>query len=145
MSEGVAQVFTVTRRLRFADCDPAGIAFYPRLLEHLNGVVEDWCADALDYPFREMHLVRGRGMPTVALSIRFASPAQLGDRISWHLRVGRLGRSSLTLSVSAVGPDGQDILQAEPTLVHTDFSKEQPKSEPFPDTVRERIEPFLIT
>ena len=138
-------VFTVTRRLRFADCDPAGIAFYPRLLEHLNGVVEDWCAGPLEYPFRDMHLDRNRGMPTVALSIRFSSPAKLGDMISWHLRVGRLGRSSVTLSVAAFGPDEQDVLHAEPTLVHTDFSRAPPKSEPFPDTVRERIEPFLVT
>jgi 4-hydroxybenzoyl-CoA thioesterase len=33
--------FETTRVLRFGDCDPAGIAYYPRYFDLLNGVVED--------------------------------------------------------------------------------------------------------
>ena len=34
--------FTVTRRLRFAQCDPAGIAYYPSYFEICDQAIEDW-------------------------------------------------------------------------------------------------------
>ena len=138
----VASVFTVTRRLRFADCDPAGIAFYPRLMEHVNGVVEDWFAGPLDYSFKVMHSVMQRGIPTVAVNVKFLRPAELGDVIEWCLTVKSLNRSSLTLIVRARRADGEDLMHAEPTVVHTNFEQDPPKSEPFPDELRRKIENY---
>lgn len=138
----VPHIFTVTRPLRFADCDPAGIAFYPRLLEHLNGVVEDWFNGPLDYTFDDLHQRDRKSMPTVQMNVEFLRPGKLGDVIDWFLSVKKLGRSSMTLSVTARRPDGQDMLQAEPTLVHSDFEVDPPRSEPFPQQLRERIETY---
>ncbi len=138
----MANVFTVTRPVRFADCDPAGIAFYPRLLEHLNGVVEDWFSGPLGYSFDDLHRRDGKSLPTVEMNVKFLRPGEIGDAIEWYLTVKTLGRSSMTLSVNARRPDGQDMLQAEPTLVHSDFNTEPPRSEPFPPELRERIETY---
>lgn len=136
----MASGFIVTRKLRFADCDPAGIAFYPRLLEHVNGVVEDWFDGPLGYSFQDMHAVRQRGIPTVALNVDFMRPAELGDVIEWCLTVKSLTRSSLTLTVVATRPDGEELMRAEPTIVHTNFELDPPKSDPFPDVLRKKIE-----
>ncbi|MEM6463118.1 MAG: acyl-CoA thioesterase [Pseudomonadota bacterium] len=138
----MASVFKVSRKLRFADCDPAGIAFYPRLIEHVNGVVEDWFDGPLGYSFHTMHDLANKGIPTVAISVNFMRPAGLGQMIDWRLQVKALKRSSLTLAVRASGPDGEDILHAEPTVVHTDFARDPPKSEPFPQALREKIETY---
>ena len=43
--------FETTRVLRFGDCDPAGIAYYPRYFDLLNGVVEDWWI-SMGHPWR---------------------------------------------------------------------------------------------
>ena len=40
--------------IRFTHCDPAGIVFYPRYFELINGVVEDCCAQGLGMSFHEM-------------------------------------------------------------------------------------------
>lgn len=138
----MAEVFTVSRKMRFADCDPAGIAFFPRLLEHMNGVVEDWFAGPLDHSFQEMHGKRDSGIPTVTIKVDFMRPAELGDIIEWRLSVEALNRSSLTLSVQARRPDGEEVLQARQTIVHTDFRQDPPKSAPFPEELRKRIENY---
>ena len=39
--------FTTTRKVRFEHCDPAGIVFYPRYFEMINGTVEDWFEEDL--------------------------------------------------------------------------------------------------
>ncbi|MEX3007817.1 acyl-CoA thioesterase [Hoeflea sp. TYP-13] len=138
----MAGVFTVTRVLRFADCDPAGIAFYPRLLEHVNNLVEDWFAGPLECSFHDLHFKRNKGLPTVTVNVNFLRPAELGDEIDWSLSVKALNRSSMTLSVRAKRPDGEELLHAEPTLVHSDFTRDPPRSEPFPDELREKIETY---
>ncbi len=138
----MGDVFTTTRPLRFADCDPAGIAFYPRLLEHLNGVVEDWFGGPLQCSYDELHRQRHKSLPTVEMNVKFLNPGELGDRIEWHLSVKALGHSSMTLSITATRPGGDIIMQAEPTLVHGDFTLRPPRSEPFPPDLRERIEAF---
>ena len=51
-------LFTTTVQVRFADVDPAGIVFYPRYFEMLNGAVEDWFAQQLGLDFATMHLER---------------------------------------------------------------------------------------
>lgn len=138
----MAEVFTTRRPLRFADCDPAGIAFYPRLMEHMSGVVEDWFNGPLNCSFDELHRRRGKSLPTVEMNVKFLKPGELGDEIEWRLCVKALGRSSMTLSITATGPDDEPILSAEPTLVHGDFTQRPPRSEPFPTDLRERIDMF---
>ena len=32
--------FSAERRVRFSDCDPAGIVFFPQYMVMLNGVIE---------------------------------------------------------------------------------------------------------
>ena len=138
----MASVFTVTRKMRFADCDPAGIAYFPRLMEHMNGVVEDWFAGPLDYSFGFMHTAMQKGIPTVALNVDFLKPAEQGNVIDWYLTVKSLNRSSLTLLIRARLADGEDVMRAETTLVHTDFEQDPPRSHPFPDELRSKIENY---
>ena len=61
------RVFTTERRVRFADCDAAGIVFFPRYFEMLNGVVEDWFAGPLQTSFRELHVDRQVSVPTAVI------------------------------------------------------------------------------
>ena len=96
-------IFRVPILIRFAHCDPAGIVFYPRYFEMLNSVVEDWCAQGLGMDFREMHVVRQLGLPTVHLEVDFVQVSQLGDMLEAQLRVVRLGTSSVELAVSLFG------------------------------------------
>ena len=79
------QVFTVERRVRFADCDAAGIVFFPRYFEMLNGVVEDWFAGPLGASFRELHINR---QVSVRCSDGFVLANQAAQLFSNHHHAG---------------------------------------------------------
>ena len=66
-------------RVRFKDCDAAGIVFFPRYFEMLNDCVEDWFREALALPFEAMHGSDRCGVPTAELSSRFVAPSRLGE------------------------------------------------------------------
>lgn len=133
------QVFTSERRVRFADCDAAGIVFFPRYFEMLNGVVEDWFAGPLEASFRELHVNRHVSVPTAAVEARFIAPSRLEDVLNFALSVTRLGGASCTLRhrISA----GADLrFEAIQTIVYVGESL---KPEPWPDALRARIAPFV--
>lgn len=137
------KVFTADYTLRFGQCDPAGIAFFPRLIEMLNWVVEDWFARALDADFRSIHMSRDEGVPARSLSIDFVGPAELGDVLTYSLQVVSLGRSSINLAISAVREGGRPVMTATHTIVYCDLSGAAPKSTAIPDALRERMAGFL--
>ena len=93
--------FTASRPIRFGHCDPAGIAYYPRLFELADTVIEDWTAEVIGVPRREMHLELGLGLPTVTIEARFSSPVRLGDELVFALEVERVGGSSVDLALEA--------------------------------------------
>lgn len=112
--------FATTVKVRFADVDPAGIVFYPRYFEMLNGAVEDWFAQDLGLDFKAMHLERKIGVPTVKLEASFVAPSELGDILTISITPQDVGRSSCTISVLFSG-DGRERLRATVVLVCMDL------------------------
>ncbi|HZV83652.1 MAG TPA: thioesterase family protein [Brevundimonas sp.] len=131
--------FTSERRVRFADCDAAGIVFYPRYFEMLNGVVEDWFAGPLGVSFRKLHMERHVSVPTAAVEARFIAPSRLEDELTFSLTVTRLGGASCGLR-HRITADGQTRFEATQTIVHVGASL---KPEPWPYALRTRIAPYL--
>lgn len=112
--------FVTTVKVRFADVDPAGIVFYPRYFEMLNGAVEDWFAQDLGLDFKAMHLDRKIGVPTVKLEASFVAPSELGDILTIAITPQDVGRSSCTISVLFSG-EGRERLRATVVLVCMDL------------------------
>lgn len=136
--------FTKDEKIRFQHIDNAGIVFYPRFLEMLNCLVEDWFEEALDLPFHEMH--ETNGIPTINLEIKFKSPARLGDVIQKHLEVEELGRSSIKVNFSFTN-GGIAILEGKVTLVYVAINPERDgiKSEAIPPELIAKITPYIRT
>ena len=135
------QVFTSERKVRFADCDAAGIVFYPRYFEMLNGVVEDWFAGPLGVSFRELHMERHVSVPTAAVEARFIAPSRLEDDLTFALTVSRLGGASCGLR-HRISAGGQLRFEATQTIVYVGAAL---KPEPWPEALRARIQPFVET
>jgi len=135
-----AQVFARAVPVRFGDCDPAGIVFYPRYFEMFNNLVEDWCAAGLGTSFRELILERELGLPTVSVQTDFVAPSTLGEELRAELSVVKIGRSSITLAIRLRGPDGAERVRA--TLVLVLMDRKQARATPIPDAMRERIARF---
>ncbi|MBM3549569.1 MAG: acyl-CoA thioesterase [Alphaproteobacteria bacterium] len=138
MSEPVT--FRCTFTVRFGDCDPAAIVFYPRYVEMLNNVVEEWFEKALGLPWGKMHGADHHGMPIVDLHVRFLKPSRLSEKLDFVLSVKALGRSAVTLDIFAEGA-GERRLEAQLKIVHSDLNG--PKAVPIPPELRERMKPFL--
>nr|WP_315593317.1 acyl-CoA thioesterase [uncultured Cupriavidus sp.] len=116
----MSEVFRNHVRVRFKHCDTAGIVFYPRYFEMLNDFIEDWFAEALDWPFDAMHVSGHAGIPTAALECRFEAPSRLGERLTRELRVTHVGRSSFTVAIRFVGPDNDTRMAITQRLVCVD-------------------------
>jgi 4-hydroxybenzoyl-CoA thioesterase len=137
----MSEVFTTTRRVRFAAFDAAGIVFFPRYFEMLNGVVEDWFAGPLGASFRELHQDRHVSVPTAAIEAKFMLPSRLEDDLTFSLTVTRLGGASCTLRHRIAAGD-QLRFEATQTIVYVGQSL---KPEPWPEALRARIAPFEET
>ena len=123
--------------VRFADCDPAQMVFYPRYLVMFNDLVEDWFREGLKLPFSYYHFEQQHGLPTVHLDVGFISPILLGELLTATLRVNKIGKSSIGLDIILRGPDGTDRVRGKVVLVVTDLRSN--RAIPIPDDLRAKI------
>lgn len=136
----MAKVFETQRLVRHGHTDPAGIVFYPRYFEMINETVEDFFREALGRPFGQMHLRNGLGVPTVHIETSFLAPSYCDDVLTFSLRVTRLGRSSVTFDIAAVG-NGERRLNASLTIAQV--SMKTMKSVPFDESLRNDLSAYL--
>lgn len=136
--------FIKKETVRFQHVDFAGIVFYPRFLEMLNNIVEDFYEEALKMPFKSIH--ETGGIPTVDLKVQFKKAARLGDELTKYLWIKKLGASSMYCGFRFEHADGSTCLEGEVTLVRVDFSEDRKeiKSSAFPDDMRAKLEKYVI-
>jgi 4-hydroxybenzoyl-CoA thioesterase len=128
--------------VRFADCDAAGIVFYPRYLEMFNGLVENWFRDELQFSFTEIVTNRGWGLPTVHLEVDFVAPSRFDETLSATLTVRRVGTTSMGLEILFRGQDNVDRVRGKVVLVLIDRAIQ--RAIPWPSELRERILTFQV-
>ncbi len=129
--------FTAQTPLRFAHCDPAGIAYYPRYFEIMDAAVEDWTEVALGVSRAAMHRDMALGTPAVALDASFAAISRHGDLLDVAIAVGAIGRTSLTLRAT-VTSGGEPRFTANLKIVLMDLKTM--RARPWPDEWRIRLE-----
>jgi len=129
--------------VRFGDCDPAGIVFYPRYFEMFNNLVEDWHREALQFSFTEIVTTRSWGLPTVHLEADFVAPTRFSEVLSASLWVRKIGTTSVSLDILLQGPDGADRVRGKVVLVWMD--RRTTRSIPIPDEVRARLLAFRVS
>jgi len=131
--------FRRPRRIRFSDCDPAGIVFYPQYFVMLNSLIEDWVNDGLGLSYYKLIAERRIGLPTVKLEVSFHAVSRMGDLVTVGLTVERLGVSSMALSLRCFEPvNGELRMQMKQVLVTT--SLDTHRAVPIPDDMRSAIE-----
>ncbi|MDL2400764.1 acyl-CoA thioesterase [Rhizobium mayense] len=133
--------FKTTRPLRFGDCDPSGIAYFPSYMNILVGVLEDYFA-SLGFPWKALFNDRRIGVPTVRLDVTFVRPGFQGDELEFVLAVRGVGRSSLDLE-HQVSANGQVLWTARHRVVSTSLDTHQ--SLAWPDDIRAALTHHLET
>ncbi len=112
-------LFSTRKTIRFSDCDPAGIVYYPNYFVMAQTVVEDWFAQSMGMSFAELLNVRKIAVPTVHLTVDFNRPSRLGEVLTWSLYVEALGRSSIRLKLLATA-DNVERLSIQQVVVTID-------------------------
>ena len=136
--------FIKEEQIRFRHTDFAGIVFYPRFLEMLNDLVEDWFDEALDRPFSKIH--ETNGIPTVDLKVQFKNAARIGEVLTKKLWVKELKNSSVVCGFTFINQDNKTVLEGEVTLVNVAIAEDRKniKSEAFSETMMEKISNYII-
>jgi len=138
------QPFTKQEKIRFKHVDYAGIVFYPRFLEMLNDLVEDWFEEALDRPFSKIH--ETNGIPTVDLKVQFKKAARLGEVLTKKLWVINLGGASVNCGFRFEDENGKTCLEGEVTLVNVAIAEDRNniKAEPFTEDMKSKIRNYQL-
>lgn len=136
--------FTKKEKIRFKHVDYAGIVFYPRFLEMLNDLVEDWFEEALERPFSTIH--ETSGIPTVDLKVQFKKAARLGEILTKSLWVNKLGGASVSCGFRFEDENGATCLEGEVTLVNVAISENRNdiKAEAFSDEMKQKISKYTV-
>ena len=134
--------FQTQRTVRFADCDPAGIVFFPQYMVMLTTVVEEWFDEGLRISYAALIGERRTGLPTVRLEVDFTAISRHGEVLMQRVAVEKLGRSSLTLQHEFLG-DGALRLRARQVLVCTSLDTHKPQA--LPDDVRAALAPYGVS
>jgi 4-hydroxybenzoyl-CoA thioesterase len=131
--------------VRFGDCDPAGIVYFPRFFDIFHAAMETWFEARLGLRYAGMVTGRKIGFPAVHTEADFKAPCALGDAIAVELRVARLGRSSIVLVYAVRGERGDLRLTGATTCAVMDLDPASPsyrRAVEIPADLRERILAF---
>jgi len=136
--------FIKEEQIRFRHTDFAGIVFYPRFLEMLNDLVEDWFDEALERPFSKIH--ETNGIPTVDLKVQFKNAARIGEVLTKKLWVKELKNSSVICGFHFINQNDKMVLEGEVTLVNVVISEDRKsiKSEAFSEETSKRITNYKL-
>ncbi len=137
MSYAGACPFSVTRTVKWGECDPAGIIYTPRVLDYAMEALEAWFREVIGVPWLTMNREMGMGVPTVRAEMDFlAAPAPDQDIVT-DLRVESLGRASITFLVTGRDGTGREFFRVK--LVSCFITRPAFKPTAIPGDFRERI------
>jgi 4-hydroxybenzoyl-CoA thioesterase len=108
--------------VRFEDCDPAGIVFYPRYILMLHRHFEDWFAEGLGFSLGVLNVDRLTGFPVKSLHVEFLRPSRIEEVLEWKLMVTAIRQAAVTLTITG-DCDQERRLKATITVVAVNLTK----------------------
>jgi 4-hydroxybenzoyl-CoA thioesterase len=129
--------FEANHRIRFSECDPAGIVFYPQYFVLFNDLLEAWIDTLVPERFAGIIGRQRWGLPTVHLEADFNAISRMGDDVVLSIELERIGNKSLTLALSCIGLDGVVRMTVKQTVVTTSLDTHVAIS--VPDTLRQAL------
>ena len=118
--------------ITFGDADPAGIAYYPRILDFCHRAFEAFFEKAVGEPYATTFLTHNIGYPTVALSAEFGAPMRFGERIVVSVSIEKVTTKSVTF-VYAFRRAKDGVLCATVRNIAASTSRETFRAVPIPE------------
>jgi acyl-CoA thioester hydrolase len=123
--------FSVRTRVAFSDTDAQGVVYYGRYNPYFDLARGEYLRS-----LGLLHRDSGGEFVMRANDVEYFAPARFDDEIEIHVRVARIGRSSITFELAAYDiPAAERLVTAHQTLVFIDRAERRPI--PIPDDYRE--------
>lgn len=130
--------FSHRLRVRWAEVDSQGIVFNAHYLTYFDvAATEYWRSIGWAYPAE--FLARGVDTFAVKSTVEYHAPATFDDEIDVLVRIARLGRTSMRVSLE-IHREETHLVTGE--LVYVTASPTNRKPMPIPDGMREAIRRF---
>jgi 4-hydroxybenzoyl-CoA thioesterase len=133
--------------VRFGDCDPAGIVYFPRFFDFFHQAMETWFS-ALSVPYDDVIVQRRIGFPAVHTEADFRAPSRFGETLAVELSVAQLGDTSIRFAYRVLGPEaGEPRVVGATVCVVMDLDPQSPayrQAIAVPADLRVRIEAFGV-
>ena len=98
------EMFVCTRMVRFGECDPAGVVYYPVFFDWFHQSMEEWFEKGLGHKYSDV--IKEYGFPAVHTEATYHKAIPMGMQVYIQVGVTTLSRSSLGLSFQIVDEDG---------------------------------------
>jgi acyl-CoA thioester hydrolase len=137
----MSEPFRHRLRVRWSECDPQGVVFYPNYLAYFDHAITELWRAAIG-PFAEIRDL-GVDMVVAEAGIRYRRSARFDEELDLVVRVARLGTTSMTteLTVERV-EDGAAL--AEGDLRHVFVDPDSFEKSEIPGAVREALGRFAL-
>ncbi|TAK78060.1 MAG: acyl-CoA thioesterase [Aquabacterium sp.] len=123
-------MFSITRRILFGDCDPAGAVYTPRIAHFVVEASLAFQSHILGAAAPRSLFALGILPPARNLAIDFLAPLDYDEEIAIGVAVSSIGRTSFTCRIEAVKPDGETAFRASFTQVCVDATTRRPQAVP---------------
>ena len=87
--------FLQHRTVRFGECDPAGVVYYPVFFNWFHECMEDWFDNGLKEPYAQV--IKEIGFPAKSCAAEFFRPIHNGSQITLVLSISEIRPKGITL------------------------------------------------
>ena len=130
----------VRRRVKFGDCDPAGLVYTPVFSEYVISCAALFYESLLGAPPRAVKNEHGFETPSRALSFDFRGSLRPDDEFDMTLLVADIRNSTYTLQVTGTSADGAELFIAKLTPICV--ARGELRAIPIPQAFRAKLEDY---
>lgn len=131
--------FQVRRRVRWSECDPAGVVYTGRFAEFMLGAVNLFYANLVQEGYRSLTRRLGIDTPCRGLDLDFRGALWPEDEFVMTVTVAAVRRSTFDLRIEAVQDDGREVFVGRFTPVCIAREGER-RSVPLPQPYAQALE-----
>ena len=135
----MSEHFSALIPVRFGDCDPAGLVYYPALFHYCHAAMEEFFAARCGVSYARLMSDGRVGFPTVNVRAEFYEPFVYGDVASVEVWVSSVGRTSATFEYRLRRAADQKLC-ATATHVLVSMSLDERRAVPVPEDLRRAFE-----
>jgi len=127
--------FSTSITVRFADCDPVGFVYYPRVLHYCHVCMEEFFSARCGISYQRLLDEERMGFATVRIEAEYFVPLVYGDTAEVELVISDLGRSSARFNYT-LKRSNDSVLCAQSTQVQVAIDIDKRRAIPLPEKYR---------